>query len=348
MLLKRRLSPCHLKSGSIKVKSMKYTAYVVEEVDGKFLGAAKALNFEDLPKGDVLIKVANSSVNFKDALSSVGNKGVTKSYPHTPGIDAAGVVESSLVDKFSVGDEVVVIGYDLGMNTFGGFSEYIQVPAGWVIKRPSNMSATEAMAWGAAGFTAALCVDKIVSAGITTDAGAVVVSGATGGVGSVAIKLLHKLGYIVHAVTTKKESESFLLSIGASQVVSIDDFIDSSARPLQKPLYSAGIDVAGGKVLSTMLKHINYQGVVACCGLVDSTELNTTVLPFILRGVTLAGVDSVELPLELKQSIWNKMANEWRLNNIEDNCSLINLNGLTEALGNVLAGKAVGRYLVKI
>lgn len=327
---------------------MKYSAFVVEE-SGKsnFKGSVKSLDTQDLPSGEVLIRVTYSSVNYKDALSASGNKGVTRSFPHTPGIDAAGIVEHSTDSSFKVGQEVLVIGYDLGMNTAGAFGEFIRVPSDWVVLKPESITSKQAMSWGTAGFTSALCIEKLISAGITRDQGTVIVSGATGGVGSVAIKLLVKLGFNVHALTSKSSAEEYLKALGASQVVMLDDFIEMNKRPMLKPLYSAGIDVAGGRILENMLKQIDYQGAIACCGLVDSVELSTTVLPFILRGVTLAGVDSVELPLNKKEELWNKIANDWSLDDIESNTTEINLEGLNEAIQNILSGSAQGRYILK-
>jgi putative YhdH/YhfP family quinone oxidoreductase len=327
---------------------MKYSAFVVEEAsDSKFKGSVKTLDTGDLPHGEVLIKVSYSSVNYKDALSASGNKGVTRNFPHTPGIDAAGIVCESSDAKFIKGQEVLVIGYDLGMNTSGAFGEYIRVPFNWVVALPQGLTSKQAMAWGTAGFTSALCVEKLITAGITKEQGSVIISGATGGVGSVAIKLLLKLGFDVHAITSKADSEPYLKSLGVSEVVLLSDFLDESKKPMLKPLYAAGIDVAGGNVLSSMLKKIGYQGAIACCGLVDSPTLSTTVLPFILRGVTLAGVDSVELPLDKKAALWNKISSEWSLGDIENNTTEIDLTGLPKALDSVLKGQAQGRYLLK-
>lgn len=327
---------------------MKYMAFVVsEDLQGEFKGSVNELDTQDLPDGDVLIKVEYSSLNYKDALSASGNKGVTRTYPHTPGIDAAGVVAESQSDQFVAGQKVLVVGYDLGMNTSGAFGGYIRVPASWVMPLPEGMRAKQAMAWGTAGFTSALCVEKLITHGILPSHGPVIVSGGTGGVGSVAIKLLVKLGYVVHAITSKSNAGDYLLKLGVAKIVPLNEFVDGSKRPLLKPAYSAGIDVAGGAVLSSMLKVIDYQGVVACCGLVDSPALDTTVLPFILRGVTLAGVDSVELPLNKKTTVWGKMSREWLLDDIEANAKEIALTELSSALSEILKGKAVGRFILK-
>ncbi|MFY0640844.1 MAG: YhdH/YhfP family quinone oxidoreductase [Bermanella sp.] len=326
---------------------MKYSALVVSEQDtGKYSSQIKELDTADLPEGDLLIKVSYSSVNFKDALSFSGNKGVTQAFPHTPGIDAVGEVVESADDTLPVGTKVVVTGYDLGMNTSGGFGEYIRVPAQWVIKLPENLPEKEAMAWGTAGLTAALCVDKLINNNVSK-AKPVLVSGATGGVGSIAISLLAKLGYQVHALTSKVDKAEYLKALGAQDVVLRDDFIDESKRPLLKPVYSGAIDVAGGPVLGSILKTLDYSGCVACCGLVASPALNTTVLPFILRDISLLGVDSVELPLSRKKEIWNKISGEWQLAALLDSCVEISKSELSDTMTHMLKGSISGRFILK-
>jgi acrylyl-CoA reductase (NADPH) len=326
---------------------MNYRAFVVtRSKDGEFKGSVETLSLEDLPAGDVLIKVACSSVNFKDALSFSGNKGVTKEFPHTPGIDAAGEVVSCSAGDFDKGQPVIVVGYDLGMNTSGGFGEYISVPKEWVMPMPVGMSAKQGMGWGTAGFTAALCLDKLIMAGVKPDQGPVLVSGASGGVGTIAIMLLAKLGYEVHALTAKTADRDFFKKLGASDVVDRVSFLDQAKRPLLKPVYAAAIDVAGGGVLATLLKVIKPSGSVACCGLVASVELNTTVLPFILRGVNLLGVDSVELPLQVKKDMWRKMADEWALPQLLEQCQIIQKEQLASTLQLLLDGSVKGRYVL--
>lgn len=327
--------------------NMKFNAFVVEQdIEGAFSGQVKACLIDDLPKGDILIKVAASSLNFKDALSFSGNKGVTRQFPHTPGIDAVGEVVTSDSSDFNVGQRVLVIGYDLGMNTSGGFGEYISVPKSWVMPLPENLTPNQSMSWGTAGFTSALCVDKLLAAGVTKEQGPILVSGATGGVGSIAIMLLSKLGFEVHALTGKVTDSAYLLSLGASHVVPRDEFLSQSARPMLKPIYAGAIDVAGGDVLATILKTIKYSGSVACCGLVASMELQTTVLPFILRGINLLGVDSVELPLNKKKDMWNKMSKEWALPELVDECQLIGKHELSNALQLILDSKVKGRFVL--
>ena len=299
----------------------KYKAYVVSDLDGKFEGRIEEKELFELSAGDVDVRVQYSSLNFKDALSNAGNKGVTRSYPHTPGIDAVGIVERSNSKEFNVGDTVLVTGYDLGMNTNGGFGERICVPDHWLIQLPKGLKAIEAMAWGTAGLTAALCV-KAISEKVPK--GKVLVSGSTGGVGSIAIMLLAKLGYEVVALTRKAQLSDQLKSLGASEVIDLQEFLGQPSKPILKPIYHAAIDVAGGETLATMLKQIDYQGVVACCGLVDSPTFESSIFPFILRGVTLRGIDSVELPVSEKESIWLNIAGDWSLPSLLDHCSVIN------------------------
>ncbi|GAA6133340.1 YhdH/YhfP family quinone oxidoreductase [Oceaniserpentilla sp. 4NH20-0058] len=325
---------------------MKYSALVVTENDREFSAAIESLDTSDLPDGEILIKVSYSSVNFKDALSFSGNKGVTRSYPHTPGIDAVGTVIESTHSNFKVEDKVIVTGYDLGMNTSGGFGEYIRVPSSWVLHLPENITELDSMAWGTAGITAALCVDKLISNGISKSK-PILVSGATGGVGSISIMLLDKLGYYVHALTSKAESSEYLKAIGAKEIHLLSDFIDESKRPILKPLFSAAVDVAGGNVLSSILKTLDYGGSVACCGLVASPEINTSVFPFILRDISLLGVDSVELPLTRKQEIWNKIATNWQLPELIKHCEVINKEQLIDVMGNMLKGQISGRFIVQ-
>lgn len=326
---------------------MKYSALVVDEnASGGYSSEIKEFDLSNLPAGDILIKVSYSSVNYKDALSFSGNKGVTQKFPHTPGIDASGEVVESNHSEFPVGTKVIVTGYDLGMNTFGGFGEYIRVPSDWVIKLPDSLSEKEAMAWGTAGLTAALCVDKLINNQVSKTK-PILVSGATGGVGSIAISLLSKLGYQVHALTSKVDRLEYLKALGAQDVVLREDFIDDSKRPLLKPKYSGAVDVAGGTVLASILKVIDYQGVVACCGLVASPSLNTTVLPFILRDISLLGVDSVELPLARKKEVWVKIATEWQLKDLLSSCTEISKSELSETMTQMLKGNISGRFILK-
>lgn len=304
-------------------------------------------SLDDLPEGEVLIKVHYSSLNYKDALSATGNHGVTRQFPHTPGIDASGVVAESSVAEFAAGDEVIVTGYDLGMNTFGGLAQYIRVPASWIVKRPSNLSLREAMVLGTAGLTAALCVDKLLNAGVAPQNGPVLVTGATGGVGSIAIMLLAKLGFQVTAASGKTEQTDFLRQLGAAEVIDRAELLEGMDKPLLRPKWAGIVDTVGGDMLFNTLKALQHSGSAACCGLTAGTNFNGSVLPFILRGVNLLGVDSVELPLATKAAMWDKLSLDWKLD-LELLVNEISLQEVPAAITKMLAGQQVGRSLVRI
>lgn len=328
---------------------MQYKALLVSEIaEKKYTSEVTTLETDALPEGEVLIEVHYSSLNYKDALSASGNKGVTRNFPHTPGIDAAGVVAESSDAAFPVGAEVLVTGYDLGMNTAGGFGQYIRVPAGWVISKPDGLTLRDTMVLGTAGLTAALCVDKLLKAGLEADQGEVLVTGATGGVGSIAVALLAKLGFDVVASTGKAEAEQWLRDLGASAILDRAELSEDNPRPMLKERWAGAVDVVGGETLFNVVKSLNYGGSVAACGLVQSPAFAATVLPFILRGVNLLGVDSVELPLSVKQGVWEKLASDWQLNNLDSMTTEIGFAELDESLQKVLAGKARGRYLLNL
>lgn len=318
-----------------------------ENAAGVFEQVIVQRDTSELPAGELLIRVKYSSLNYKDALSASGNRGVTKSFPHTPGIDAAGVVEASSVAEFSVGDEVIVTGYDLGMNTAGGFAQYIRIPASWALKRPKGLSLRDSMVLGTAGLTAALCVDKLERAGVTPDAGPIVVTGATGGVGSIAVVLLSSLGYSVTAATGKEQQTEFLKSLGADAVVLRSQFQEGTPRPLLKEQWGGAVDTVGGEILFNVLKSLRYGASAACCGLTAGVDFNANVLPFILRGVNLLGVDSVELPLVVKASMWDKLSLQWKVN-LDALVSEVTLEQVPKAIEQILAGKQVGRVLVNL
>lgn len=327
---------------------MEFKALVSSEIDKKFISEVKTRKIEDLPAGKVLIKVNFSSLNYKDALSANGNKGVSRNYPHTPGIDAAGIVEFSEVDRFKKGDEVIVTGYDLGMNTSGGFSQFIRVPEEWVVLKPAEISLSESMALGTAGLTAGLCVRKLLNHGIKPEMGKVFVTGATGGVGIVAMMLLSKLGFEVTAITGKMDSKELLMEYGASEVASRQDFDQKLLSPLQKSIFVGGVDAVGGDVLSNLLCSTSQRAAIACCGMVNGTDLNTSVFPFILRGVTLYGVDSAETELSIKEEVWSNFSNDWKLNELENNIKEIGLSDLPKEIDTILKGQQIGRIRVKI
>jgi putative YhdH/YhfP family quinone oxidoreductase len=299
-------------------------------------------------EGEVLIKVQYSSVNYKDALSASGNRGVTRSFPHTPGIDAAGTVSSDVSGQFNEGAEVVVFGYDLGMNTCGGYGEFIRVPAAWVLVKPESLTLEDSMRWGTAGFTAALSVEKLLKADIKPDAGKIIVTGATGGVGSVAVALLAKLGFEVVAVTGKAAAKSWLLSLGAAEVMDRADLLPMAKKPMTRPLYQAGIDTCGGEMIAAVLPQLNYGGALTTCGMVAGAGFSASVFPFIIRGIDLLGVDSVEIPQTHKQLLIKKVADEWQLPTLADFTRTIGRSELSVVLQDVLAGKGQGRYLLDL
>ena len=300
----------------------------------------------ELPDGELLIDVAYSSLNYKDALSATGNPGVTRNFPHTPGIDAAGTVLESAAVGFRPGTDVIVIGFDLGMNTPGGFGQRIRVPAGWAVAMPDGLDARSSMILGTAGFTAALCIDKLEFAGMTPGGGPVLVTGSTGGVGSVAVKLLAKLGYEVHAGTGKADRHDYLRDLGASAIASREDLLAGAERPLGRETWGGVVDTVGGQILVNAVKSLRYGASVAACGLVASAEIPATVFPFILRHVNLLGVDSVELPIVDKEKIWAKLAGSWKLDGLEQLVEPLTLDTLSDAIDRILAGDMVGRGLV--
>lgn len=303
-------------------------------------------NFSDLPKGDVLIRVHYSSLNYKDALSSIGNRGITKNYPHTPGIDAAGVIVESKSSKFKKGDPVIVTGYDLGMNTDGGFSEYIRVPSDWPVPLPKGLSLKDAMVYGTAGFTAALSVKKVRMNG--TKKGKILVTGATGGVGSTAIAILNKNGYQVVAATGKLDQKNMLENIGAMEVIHRDKIDQPKDKLLLSGEFDAVVDTIGGNTLATAIKMVNYDGVVTTCGNVRGDTFESSIYPFILRGVHLVGIYSAKCPRDLRLQIWEHLANDWNVGVLNQKIKEISIEGLTSAISQMLAGKLSNRIIIKL
>lgn len=329
--------------------SKPFSAIQVEETDDKrYVSSLVQKAMSDLPDNDLLINVHYSSLNYKDALSASGNKRVTRNFPHTPGIDAAGVVIEDKSGTFAAGDQVLVFGYDLGMNTPGGLGQYISIPSDWAVKRPEALSLKEAMMYGTGGVTAALCVQKLEKMGATPDDGPVAVTGATGGVGSVSIAILKQLGYSVVAFSGKPEQSENLLALGAEQVLHRDMINEVGDLPMGKEIWAHGIDTLGGEYLSNLLKQIKSGGGVAACGLAASGEFSSTVFPFIIRGVSLLGVDSVYIPLHEKQHIWQRVATDMKSPNLASMCEEIPLAQVPEYLKRFMQGKVVGRYLVNL
>ncbi len=325
----------------------KYSAFRVEEIGDKFLSSIKELDLPTIEEEEVLIKVHYSSLNYKDALSATGNKGVTREYPHTPGIDAVGIIEQSQSENFAVGEKVIATSYDLGMDTDGGFGEYIKVPSDWVVKLPNNMTMKEAMIIGTAGLTAGMSVLRLTES-IKPEDGKIVVSGATGGVGSIAVSILSKLGYSVVAITGKESETEYLKSIGASEILLRNEIENFKNRPLLKPLFIGAIDTVGGVILENIIKCTSPLGVITCCGNVASPKLELTVFPFILRGVTLIGIDSQNYPMKYRKKVWEMLAEEWKLNQETLAHSEVTLEGLGEKIALILKGELKGRTIVKL
>ena len=324
-------------------------AFVVEKVgEDEFKSSIQDVETPKCEKNEVVIKVTYSSLNYKDALSSVGNPGVSKHFPHITGIDVAGTVFESTSPIFKVGERVLVTGYDMGMNSNGGHAQYVKIPASWVARIPDAISDREIMTFGTAGLTAALSVNELIENGIKPESGDILVTGATGGVGSIAIAILSKLGYNITAISGKKERIDFLKKIGANEVILREEFEEESKKTLLREKYAGVVDTVGGKILANALKQIKYDGVATCCGLTSSHELNTNVFPFILRGVRLIGIDSVECKLEKKQAAWEKLASRWKINSLNSIINEISLDEIKVAYEHLLSGKAVGRYVVKI
>lgn len=325
-----------------------YTALVAEEgADGNYIQSVKKLLTADLPGHEVLIEVFYSSLNYKDALSATGNKGVTKNYPFTPGIDAAGIVRESRDARFNAGDEVIVTSYDLGMNTPGGFGRYIRVPPGWVLHLPESLTLRESMMIGTSGITAAMGVEKIESQKPEAT-GNILVTGATGAVGSFAVALLSLLGYNVIAATGKPEQEGFLKRLGAADVIGRDDITNVSSGPLLSSRWSAAFDTVGGSMLDCVLRQLGHNGVAACCGNVLGGELHTSIYPFILRGISLMGVDSGIALMEDRQRIWEKLSADWKIPHLERISSSCSLEGLPAEIEKMLEGKQAGKVLVSL
>ncbi len=329
--------------------SEQFKALLVEQPEKKqFTRSIVTRSLDDLPEGDLVIRVMWSSLNYKDALSATGHPGVTRAFPHTPGIDAAGRVVSDDSGRFQPGDEVIVTGFDLGMETDGGFGQFIRIPSEWAVPLPKGLTARESMIIGTAGFTAALSVYKMLHNGVTPEHGDILVTGATGGVGSVSTAILAKAGYRVVGSTLKGSEQDYLIGLGASEVISADEVLVGAERPMMKERWAGVIDCIGGDTLAAAIKSTKYGGTVTCCGLVGSTDLNVNVFPFILRGVSLLGIDSVQCPMEPRLKVWEKLANEWKIPQLNALANECNLDALEEKITLILKGQLRGRTIVKL
>lgn len=326
-----------------------FKALVVEETaPGEFTRQIKTRSTEELPQGELLLRVRYSSLNYKDALSALGRPGVTRNYPHTPGIDAAGEVVSCSDGAFSPGEQVIVTGFDLGMNRAGGYGQYIRVPSSWGIRLPDGLTLKESMILGTAGLTAGMSLHRLSQAGVLPDAGEVLVTGATGGVGSIAVSLLAQARYRVVAVTGKMTEREFLEGLGAREVMSREELLRGAERPLLKERWAGVLDVVGGDLLAAAIKSTRYGGTVTCCGLAASPELHLSVFPFILRGVSLIGIDSAECPLPLRQQVWQRLATDLKPSRLIEEAVECPLGELEPRFHAILKGELRGRTVVNL
>jgi len=320
---------------------------VRETAEKQFVRNIEELSIDHLPAGDVLVRVLYSSLNYKDMLSATGNRGVTKQYPHTPGIDAAGIVEESSSGEVKPGDEVIVTSYDLGMNTPGGLGQFIRVPSSWIVRKPAGLSLRESMVFGTAGFTAALSILRLIDFGLGKE-DEVLVTGASGGVGSVAVSIHSHAGFPVTALNSLKDEREFLFGIGAARVIEPVDLVEESGRPLLKEQWKGCVDTLGGNVLTSAIRSIRANGAITCCGNVVSPEIKLTVFPFILRGVTLFGIDSQNCPMPLRQRAWNMLSSMWKFPWLEKLATEISLRGINTEIDKIKSGSHKGRTIVNL
>ncbi|MEK8132281.1 acryloyl-CoA reductase [Paenibacillus filicis] len=328
-----------------------FQAFVLEKSGDAAAGSVRQVSPAQLPQGEVTIRVHYSSVNYKDGLAALPNSPIVKSYPFVPGIDLAGVIEHSDAEAFSPGDRVLVTGYGLGVEHDGGYSQYARVPANWVVPLPEGLSMAEAMALGTAGFTAALSLYELERNGLQPgeDTAPVLVTGATGGVGSVAVSLLAARGYRVTASTGKAAEHAYLQQLGATSIIGREELRPADAKPLRKENWAAAVDPVGGEALPFILGSIRYGGAAAVSGLTGGAAFPATVYPFILRGVKLLGIDSVYCPMAVRQEVWNKLGSSWKpLSYLSAGYRTIGLDELPQALEDIMAGRLIGRVIVRL
>ena len=324
---------------------MKFRGYLVRENEGNFNGSIEDIDIPKLEQGRVLIKVHYSSLNYKDALAASGAKGVASSYPFVPGIDVAGEIIESSTPDFSVGDNVIATGYKIGMSEFGGFGEIVHLPSNWVIKMPSELDYIKCMSFGTAGITAAACIKKIAD-GDCSKTLPVLVSGSTGGVGSISVGILSKIGYEVHAISGKSSQVDTLKMMGANKILDRNEYMLDPVKPMDKAQYSAAVDTVGGDILSKMLTMIANHGVVSCCGNVAGPKFSSSVFPFILRGIQLCGIDSAESSIELKKDLWDLLSNEWSLD-LSNQTKIVKISDINEEIDKILKGDQIGRVVIQ-
>ncbi len=326
-----------------------FTCWFVEkDSEGKVGGRLTERPMDELPPGEVLIRVRFSSLNYKDGLAATGNPGVAKRLPHIPGIDAAGVVAESADPRFTPGQEVLVTGKELGSGRWGGWAEYIRVPADWVVPLPAGLDAEGAMRLGTAGFTAALSVKRLLAHGLRPEGGEILVTGATGGVGSIAVMILARLGFKVAASTGKPERSDWLTGLGAARIVDRATLVDYSASPLLKSTWAGAVDTVGGATLATILRSTRTGGCVTACGLVGGADLAITVHPFILRGLTLCGIDSAWTERPERLEVWDLLAGPWKPEDLAGISRRVDLADVAPEIETILAGGISGRTVVRI
>jgi putative YhdH/YhfP family quinone oxidoreductase len=326
-----------------------FDAFVVRNGDAGFAAGVEQLTFDDLPAGDVTLRVRYSSVNYKDGLACVPGSPVVGSYPMVPGIDVAGTVVESSDARFGVGQEVVAIGRGLGVAQFGGFAEYARLPADWLEPLPPGLTLEEAMALGTAGFTAALSIQRLEENGLRPGDGPVLVTGATGGVGSTAVSMLAGLGYEVAASTGKAEEHDYLRELGASEILSRQEVSAQGDGPLEAERWAGGVDPVGGDTLAYLLRTTRYRGSVASSGLTGGLVLNTTVAPFILRGVNLLGIDSVMCPADVRAALWLRLGTDLKPKYLTESIAHeVGLDGIHAVVSGILAGAVTGRTIVRL
>lgn len=327
----------------------RFQAFVVEQEGDETRTQVKMLSMEDLPEGDVTIRAAYSSVNFKDGLATMPQGGIVKQYPFIPGIDVAGTVVESKDERFEEGDFVLVTGYGLGVSQFGGFSEYVRVPGDWIVHLPEGLTLKEAMAIGTAGFTAALSIQKLEQHGLTPDQGEVLVTGASGGVGSLAVAMLSKRGYHVVASTGKSEEHEFLRALGAKEILTREDVSPEQIRPLNRTRWAGVVDPVGGNTLAHALSTTQYGGVVAVSGMTGGASFPGNVYPFILRGVQLIGIDSVYCPMEERVALWKRLGMDLKPDLLLEQIGRVTtLAHLSSVIDLILEGKLRGRMIVAL
>ncbi|MYL50909.1 acryloyl-CoA reductase [Halobacillus litoralis] len=326
-----------------------FKAYKVDQTEEGIHGSVQELSFSDLPSSDVLIKVQYSSVNYKDGMVTQPDNPLVKDYPIIPGIDLAGKVVRSNDGRFKEGDDVIATSYEIGVNHHGGYSEYASIPAEWVVHLPEGLTTEEAMIYGTAGFTAALSLHRLEESGLTPEQGPVLVTGASGGVGSIAVAMLAKRGYTVEASTGSPEHEEYLKDLGASKIISRQEVYDGNLRAIASGRWAGAVDPVGGEQLASILSQLKYGGAAAVSGLTGGTKVPTQVYPFILRGISLIGIDSVNCPMDQRKKVWHRMANDLKIKEVFDRIKVVHtLNEVPETLENILQGKTRGRSIVKL